>query len=325
VPDDWEPWVVGAVGASFAARSGWLASLSQARPSHRIRILCARRNGRLAGAVPVAISRRLGFTWARSLPFGTYGGPLVSAGEVDPVGVRARLASAFAAWLATERVVGGEVVHAPLVEGARPDERWLELAAEVTTGTSHVVDLSSGPGAVLRRLDRKTRQGFTRAAREGVEVDDSPEALPSVYELYLGQARSWGGHRPYSIAFLRALLSHSSGFARLHSARREGRVVAGVLALSGGGETFAWWSGASEEARRSLAYPYLMWKILEASAQAGQSRFNLGSSGGRQHLEQFKRSLGGEPRPLFVYHLLPARADWAFRLLAGLRAARRRV
>ena len=98
-----------------------------------------------------------------------------------------------------------------------------------------------------------------------------------------------------------------------------------MLALSGGGETLLWWSGAAPSSRRTLSFPYLILSILERAAAAGERRLNLGSSGGRERLHRFKESLGAVPRPLFVYHLKPRRADWRMRLYSVLRAARNRA
>ena len=125
--------------------------------------------------------------------------------------------------------------------------------------------------------------------------------------------------------FLQALVDHPSHFARLFVARARGQLVAGVLVLSGGGETFVWWSGASTEARRTLAYPYLMTQVLRRATEWGDARFNIGSSGGKQALERFKESMGATPRPIWVHHIKPQRTDLFGRVLGVARAIRRRV
>lgn len=280
------------------------------------------------GGLPVAASTRFGLVWARSLPFGTYGGPLVSADDPDPVSVRAALARAFEEWLSSERVAGGEVVHArlsPEDSGAEPDPAWRALSLGITTGQTHVVDLAPGAEAILAGLHRESRRVLRQAERHGVVVDQDPATLPAVHALYLGQARAWPGHRPYPLPFLEALLRHPSAFARLYVARRAGQVEAGLLVLSGGGESFVWWGGAGPESRRSLSYAYLMKCALMGACADGQARLNLGASGGRETLEHFKRSLGAMPRPVWVHPLRPRRGDWWFHAYAWLRAARRRV
>ena len=322
-PAEWEDWLPRAVGASFAARSGWMEALARLQPSARSAVLCVRRGGRLAGAVPLWITRRLGLTRVSSMPFGTYGGPLLDAADPDPPAVRAALGRALAAWLERERVVAGEVTHAPLAIGARPDSAWEGLAHTVTGGQAHIVDLSAGTVTILDGLRRQTRWGLRHAQRAGVKVGERPELLDEIHALYVTQAIAWPGHQPYPLAFLRALLEHPSRFARLYVASRHGQPEAGILALSGGGETFLWWSGAAPASRESLSYPYLIVSILEQEAASGQKRLNLGGSGGRERLHRFKHSLGGQPRPFFTYHLRPRRTDWWLSLSTVLRRAGR--
>ena len=227
-------------------------------PRARVLYFTARRGERLAGGVCVAASVRLGLTWARSLPFGTYGGPLVTADDPDPASVRAALARAFEEWLSAERVAGGEVVHAvlsPQAGDTGPDPAWRALAIGITTGQTHVIDLAPGAAAIIAGLHRESRRVLRQAERSGVTIEEDVEALPAVHRLYLGQAKSWPGHRPYPLAFLEALVRHPSRFARVLVARRAGSVEAGILVLSGGGRASC--GGAGRHATRARASPIL--------------------------------------------------------------------
>jgi hypothetical protein len=324
-PDDWEPWLDGAVGASFSTRTAWLDTLSVFDPGFQLRILIARRDGRLVGAVPITLSRRFGRIWVRSLPFGTYGGPLFSADDPDPAGIRITLAEGFSRWLAEEPIAGGELVHAPIGHDTEPYPEWDAISSRITPGYTHVIDLAAGSEAILGGLKRETRKGLRRSEKLGLVVEEEPQALPEVHRLYLEQAGEWGLRRPYPLPFLRALLDHPSGFARLHVARAEGRVQAGVMALTGAGETFLWWSGSAPESRRTLAYPYLLLRILVWAEKNGQQRLNIGSSSGQDRIERFKESIGGSAEPIWIYHVKPQRVDLLTRLYELLRVLRRRV
>jgi hypothetical protein len=324
-PDDWEPWLDGAVGASFSTRTAWLETLSVFDPAFRLQILTARRDGRLVGAVPVTFSHRFGRMWVRSLPFGTYGGPLFSADDPDPAGIRRTLAEGFARWLDEEPVAGGELVHAPIGDDPEPYPEWRAISSRLTAGYTHVIDLAPGSEAILAGLKRETRKGMRRSERLGLVVEEEPQALAEVHRFYLEQAGEWGIKRPYPLPFLRALIDHPSGFARLHVARAEGRLQAGVMALSGAGETFLWWSGSAPESRRTLAYPYLLLRILVSADESGERRLNIGSSGGQDRIERFKESIGGNAEPIWIYHVKPRRADPLSRLYELLRTLRRRV
>jgi len=260
--------------------------------------------------------------WARSLPFGTYGGPLVARDDPEPAAVRALLARGVAARLVEERVAGGEIVHAP--DDQALDPAWREIASATTAGDTHGLGLERPHEELVAGLHRETRRGLRHAEKSGVTADVDAAALPAAYALYRAQAGAWRGHRLFEPAFLEALLAHGPGFARLHVARRGSELLCAILVLSGGGETFAWWSGASPAARALLAYPFLMLDIARRAAEAGDRRFNLGGSGGRENLHAFKESLGAVPRRVWIYHLAPRRADWRLKLVAWARVLRRR-
>jgi hypothetical protein len=108
-------------------------------------------------------------------------------------------------------------------------------------------------------------------------------------------------------------------------ARRDGETLAGLLLLSGGGETFLWWTGLAPAARRTLAYPLILWHGVQVAAACGDRRLNLGGSAGRPTLERFKESLGGRAAEVVIHHLQPGRRDLVARLVAWGRARVRRA
>jgi hypothetical protein len=288
-------------------------------------ILTARRDGRLVGAVPIFLVRRMGRTWLSSLAFGTYGGPLFARDDTDPVEIRTALAKGMAEWFASEALAGGEFVNAPLGDEIEPYPEWREICRSVTTGYTHIIDLTRGSQTILEKLKRETKKGLRRAEKKGMVFEEAPGSLAAVHDLYVGQTQGWGTRHPYALDFLRALLDHPSGFARLYIARIEDRLQAGVLALSAAGETFLWWSGSAPESRQTLAYPYLLLQIMNCSEREGMKRLNIGSSGGNERIESFKESVGGAAKPVWVYHVKPNRVDPLTRLYELLRVLRRRV
>jgi GNAT acetyltransferase-like protein len=318
----WDEWATNARGASFAARAGFLAALPLALPGSRLLFLSARRGDRLVGAVPLVVTRRWGHRWAYSLPFGTYGGPLVDSGEPEPARVRAELAHALGSWLAEGRVAGGEVVCGP---GREADPAWATLADSIVSSTAHVVSLEGRSfDSYVAGLEKSTREELRRAPRRGVVVLEEPEALAAAHALYLAQARSWRGHRPYPLAFLAALVEHPSRFARLFVARSENELLCAILVLSSGDDSFIWWSGSSPAARRTVAYPYLMVEIVRVMGEEGRKRVSLGSSGGIAALERYKESVGARPETVWTYRLQPHAIGPAWRMVEWARALRRR-
>ena len=319
----WDEWASKARGGSFAARAGFLEALPLALPGARLVFLSARRGDRLLGAVPLVVTRRWGHRWAYSLPFGTYGGPLVDAAEPEPARLRAEMARELGSWLAKGRVAGGEIVCAPGAQSADP--AWAALAGTVLSSTAHVVSLEGRSfDSYVAGLEKSTREELRRAPRRGVVVLEEPEALPAAHALYLAQARSWRGHRPYPLAFLAALVEHPSRFARLFVARSENQLLCAILVLSSADDSFIWWSGSSPAARRTVAYPYLMVEIVRVMGEEGRKRVSLGSSGGIAALERYKESVGARPETVWTYRLQAHAGGPAWRWVEWARALRRR-
>ena len=310
-------------GGSFAARAGFLEALPLVLPDLRLSLLCAYRGDRLVGAVMLAVTRKWGHRFAYSLPFGTYGGPLVDAEEAEPALVSERLAMGVRMGLVDLAVAGGEIVRAP-AQGELSDPAWSAFASDVTPGTTHVLSLEGRTfDEYAAALRHETRKDLRHAAREGVQVREEPAALTEAYALYRGQAKAWRGHRPYPLLFLQALLDHPSRFARLYAARRGGELLSAILALSCGTEVFLWWSGSSPESRRALAYPYLIVEIVRAASASGATRVNIGSSGGIAALERFKDSLGATSETYWTYRLASHATGVGFKLLMWARTLRR--
>jgi hypothetical protein len=307
-------------------RAGWIEAVGSLRPAPKFALLEARRGARLAGAVPAFLTTRFSRRWLHSMPFGTYGGALIAEDDADPGAVRAALAAALAAGAVERRFAGGDVIAPPAASDAgAPDPAWARVASATTRLHAHRIDLAVGVDALEAVLRRETRKGFRHAERAGVRVSADPGALEEVHDLYRTQATEWNLHHPYPIAFLRALVEHPSHAATLWVARSNERVHAGILALSGGSETFLWWSGADPASRVSLAYPLLIWAIVRDAAARGERWVNLGASGGRAPLHRFKESLGGAAYPFWIYHLMAGRSDWVGRAVQWARAMRRRA
>jgi hypothetical protein len=323
-PREWDAWAARAAGTSFSVCEAWIAAHEALDPRPRFALLEARRGDALAGALPSFRTRRFGREWLHSMPFGTYGGPLVATGDPDPASVREALGLALQREVADRKLAGADVTTAPASGSAgEPDAAWARFASALPQ-EAHRLDLSSGIDALEATLRRETRKGFRHAERAGVRAAPEASALSEVHGLYLTQAKAWGLRNPYPIGFFRALLEHPARSATLWVARAEGRPHVGILALSGGGETFLWWSGADPVSRQSLAYPYLIWEIARDAARRGERWVSLGASGGRAPLHRFKESLGAVSSRYWVYRVPPAASDWMGRALQWARARRGR-
>jgi len=230
---------------------------------------------------------RWGLNIYRSMPFGTYGGPLVVYGP-RPV-EHLPWARFISQYLKDRRRFGylsaspGPYAHLP-------------LRGICITHTTHILDLQ-GEGDILAKA---TRYQVRKAQRLGVtvSVDNSLESFREYYRMLEASAARWGLARPgQPWSLFESLARHADAESvRLWVASAEGVPAAGALCFYGRGEVF-YWSGAM---RQELAYSrpnnLLHWNIVEDAAARGYRFYNMGASGDLAGVRQFKERLGAQPR-----------------------------
>ncbi len=325
-PPDVDTFAARAAGRSFVADPGFRAAFEQHGPGWPWWMGTLRDEaGALLAVLPGAVERRLGGAWLRLGPFGAPAGPLF-APELDAAG---RIDAACALWAHVDRhvrergLLGGDLTFA----GPAAREPALRPATALGVERSddaHVIDASEGYAAWLASLRKRARQQFTKAERLGVSVavDGSVAALEAVHALHREQMRAWGGGDVRPLAFYRALLAAPGDTARLWVARADGAVLCGVLVLLGGEDAYVWWSGSGLEARRLVAFPYLLSRVV---AECGRGVVNLGFSGRQDRLTQFKEQLGARAIPVPIVELTPRpKTPYHALLVAGREAVRAR-
>ncbi|MBI1798634.1 MAG: GNAT family N-acetyltransferase [Candidatus Eisenbacteria bacterium] len=306
--------------ATPAHRPEVWSALAAALPAMTPGVIAVEDNGRLIGGAPFVIERRAGLAWIHALPFLLPGAPLALPGQGAAVDLM--VADAIATLQRELRTAGGEwacyrasggAVATHALEIPSGETRWVE---------AEVIDLSGGIEAARRAMGRKVRQGIARTIREGLLCAAESGALEEAYVLHVRQSRGWSAHRPLPLELSRRLIE--ANVAQLVTARDRRGLLCAALALEGARETFLWWSGAHEQARRSDAYAALLWWTAERAAERGCARLNLGASRGLIAIDAFKDALGAR-RVRYPVRWLDARhAPAAGRAIAAIQTWVRR-
>ena len=315
-----------AAGRSFSTGEAFERALDLHDPVRDRRCFVVSEGNRLLAALPGRLERRYGGAWFRAQPHGTPAGP-----GFDPaLDATDRTAAARALWAEVARVaraegwLGGDVT---LTLGG-PAQACPELApppelGQVRREAAAVIDLAQGLDGWRGTLDKRARAMLRKPGERGVELGvGSLDELAQVYEHFLGQARHWKLSKVRPLSFYRALLEAPTD-ARLWVARKDGRVLCGVLAFVAPEETYVWWSGSSPDARPLQAFPGMLGRMIE---DCGSARVNLGFSGGLVRLGDFKRQLGALPVPVPILELAPRpRTPWHALLVFARTRARARA
>ncbi|MDZ4803673.1 MAG: GNAT family N-acetyltransferase [Candidatus Eisenbacteria bacterium] len=313
--------------ATIFHEPAFLDALIAVYPEFRPHHLVARDPaGRILGALPGIAIERPGLSQLLSLPFGSYGTPLVAAGAeaftdkatgAPLADIRGSLVDRWFVEASRSGVVRAQLVpFSPRLGDAalgRLPEEWRR--GERT----HLIPLDEGFEAIwFHRYDKENRTAARKAVRVGVLVAEEEGGAEVLEDLYRRQAREWTGHALYRYGLFRELADRLGEQSRVWVARHHGAPVFAVMAFYHKGTVTPWVSGASPGARAISAGNLIHKVIIEDGCRRGLNTYNFGGSGGVGGIEAFKVAFGGEP---IDYHSWFHEARWFGRL----RKARRRM
>jgi hypothetical protein len=269
-----------------------------------------------SGELLLPVARKsgpLGTAGFRSMPWGTYGGPLV-AGEPgdapDALGTHLRQSLGLGWFLATP----GPWQHVP-------------LGSPFATYSTQVVDLSGGLDGLWKGLDKDARNQVRQAERAGVEVsvDNSLSAFDDYYAMLEASAQRWGRTDPGKPRSLFRAIARlgTEATTRLWLARVEGRLAAGALCFYGRSEVFYWSGAMHAEHARSRANNLIQWRIIQHAVAQRFQTYNMGSSGDLEGVRRFKGGFGARARDYPAYFIGTGPLRLAPTLLRLRHAARR--
>lgn len=293
VPDSiWYAFLQPANGATFFHSPGWVRTIARLVSRFRAQVVY----GEVAGQRvlwPVIIAGQpwpFRASWI-ALPWLCPGAPLA-----DPPPLRGAAAEALAALVRSRRPCAATIVWPAATV---PPDCCLPGFARRQCVT-HVLELNA-PFATLfdRCFEGRLRTAVRKAERSGVQVqnDAEPQAIEGYWQLVVGDlARR--RHDPLTRALLEELVRQPG--ARLWTAWLGGRMVAGMVVLTGPAEAF-WWHGAVDpQARAEQPGALLLSSAIAGAVADGVPRFNLGASTRLPGVAAFKASCGAVEMPYWI-------------------------
>jgi Acetyltransferase (GNAT) domain len=165
-----------------------------------------------------------------------------------------------------------------------------------------VLDLTQGPDALFKQLDKKRRNCIRSAMRQPVEIVEASTDLDiaafyAVYSRWFGTARKKiDGHQlPYELFQQRYRLREN---VRGFLASSAGQVIAGItLRFFPGGLVEYANNSSLDEFLHLKPNDLLLWNAIEWACREGFPRFSLGGA------HRFLREFGGTLTPIYRYRL----------------------
>ena len=286
--------------ATFFHTPAWLHTLTNSFARFHEGWITIRNGSKLEGFMPYVEIKCGPFRKLWSLPFGTYGDPVVAdkRAERELLDAYLRMAS------------GSMCLDAGMILFRA--ERPLDLPTGIVQRREEcrIIELE-GTFEHYRSnlLSSKRRQLCNRALGEGVEVRtiEDPAGIGKFYEAYRAESTKWGGVHPYPYALFEELFARRDRSLLFLGAYLDGEFLGGHINFFFGEQAQAWQAGLTERAPSYEVSAILIVWAVEEAYRRGMKYFNLGSSGANEGIIFFKESLGGREH---IYHIAETSSRW---------------
>jgi CelD/BcsL family acetyltransferase involved in cellulose biosynthesis len=120
------------------------------------------------------------------------------------------------------------------------------------------------------------------------------------YAVYRSRLAAWEERAGHPEALFRGLVARGGNRVRLYLAEHQGDVVGGHFNFYYKDDVTAWYGMASRHGDELHAGTLLYATAMREACADNFATYNLGASLGKSSLEEYKRSLGGEPHTYSV-------------------------
>jgi len=310
-PAAWDSLVAGSDEATVFHTSAWARLWIAEWPGARWEAIVLPDGAAYAGALGLVIHDGPFGRRVLSMPYGTYGGPIVRPDHPDPSAVRRQLLDAYAHLVRHAWVMLSELTW----YAGRRDELPHELVA--TEGFTQVRALGPDFEALFRLLPNNIRSRVRQAEDHGVTVRPVTDArgVRAYHALAVRTVRRRGGlPKPLSLyqRIFRNLVPE--GLARYDLAEHRGIPVAGSLHFTHRGSAINWLTVSDDRKWELRPNHILIARVMRDLCGAGFHEYNLGASPpDAEGLVHFKESWGATRRPVLELR----KRSLFFRMLRG--------
>lgn len=290
---EWDAYVRSHPEGSLFHESGWTRSVMEAYPRHTPLLLEVRREGRVAGVLPLFHVKSLLFGSRLVSPaFGVYGGILA-----DDDGVAQALAKA-ARDAAEDR--GAKYVEMRSRRPVFPGLPTKDLYCTFRIPMAGTVD------ATLARLSKKMRQDLRRSENKGFSFQETGVSTGEFYQLYLHLLR-YHGTPPFPIKWFEALRSNFGErcFVMGVNDAGTGRRVGASMLFWDRDSLIPYYTGVPREFYKLRVTVALHARMVRLAVENGRKFLDLGRSKVGTGAFDAKTHWGIDPEPLGYQFLMP--------------------
>lgn len=294
-PRDWDSFVESRENSTLGHAAAWPVVLQRAYGLSPCCIRAVRTDGSTSGVLALVRFRSL--RGERSL---------ISLPYLDASGV-----------LACDKEAEDSLLEAALAETERQAGQALELrqSHRITSGdeaaSTHRLNLclalENDEDAQWKALPAKVRNQTRKAIRDGVTLHEATTEvlLEEFYRVFCVNMRDLGS--PVHARRFFAAASETFGKRlRFVVAEREGRPIAGLVAIHYAGKVTVPWASTLRSERSHCPNNLIYWEAIRWATSLGARAFDFGRSPEGSGTYRFKRGWKAEPTPLAWTRFTPA-------------------
>ncbi len=294
----WDDLVSESPEATVFHTSAWAQLWTREWREARWEAIVVEEGSRYVGAIGLIARRRGLFESVDSMPFATYGGPIVRGGRSDAEAIRRQLLEAYARRASRRFVARSQLAW---YQGNQ-DELPEQLKSEETF--THVLPLGSDYEQIAEGFSASTRRLVRQSDESGLTIRpaENIEDVKRFHDIAVETVRRRGG-TPKPFTLFANAFEHlvPSGLARFHLVTHGEETVAGSLHLFHQGAAFSWLPVSRESSWHLRPNNFLIASLLETLCAAGYVEYNFGASPpDAAGLIRFKEGWGARPRPVLL-------------------------
>jgi hypothetical protein len=272
--DEWADFVADNPTATGLHAPGWRAVLSEAFAVKPLFLGARDEEGRLRGVLPLFRSR--------SLFFGDFISTLED-GHCAADDETALALSQGAIDLLAQEGCGCLMYRSNFAGGPRAGGSQHVETMKTVVSTNRPVD------DLFASLDKDTRWGVRKAAREGYEVREANDRLSAFHRIYSASLHRLGTPAFGSTVF-ESMRRHLGTHLSFYAVERGDQLLGGMVCLKAAQEWTNLYVAVEPVSQRQYASYLLYWTVIEAAARCDVVRFNLGRSMAGSGVHHFKHN-----------------------------------
>jgi lipid II:glycine glycyltransferase (peptidoglycan interpeptide bridge formation enzyme) len=270
-------------GGSVFHTEGWLRMLEKSQGYKIYRL-------ESGGFLPLALVRSRVFgDRLISIPFSDYGGPIAA----NTRGLKK---------LTDEARKLTEELNVDFTEiRTLPSGSGVPGLAKRDDYCTFVMDLRKK--GLFQGLEKRVRNGITKAQREGVTVKGGGKAdVKDFYMLYVSTVMRLGSP-PQALGFFESMLEELGKNVQMRFAIWKGRPIAAAIFLTFGKHAYYSYSCSDKDRSALRGNDLLLWDAIETFSSGGYERFHFGRTRPGSGVYFYKRGWGGKEIPMPYYYI----------------------